>query len=343
MQSKSEANDLLDQDGPETVRMSVAEAMQMGVTAFQRLRYTAEEARIITSHLIDCALCGYMPYGLPRILHIAEDEKTGKVRTPVKVIHETPFSALMDGGNNVGYLAVYHAAQTALAKVRTSGLAVVGMHNSFFSGRNSFHVEEIVKAGYVAIHTSSAPVRALPPGGKSPAVGTNPICFGFPSDNGPVIVDMGTSSIMWGDIILHAFMKTPVPEGTCFDSEGLPTRDAEEALKGGMGTFGGHKGFGIALAVQALGLLAGAPMTRGNIRDYGFLFLAVDPEVMFPGGRKTFSTQMAELIRQIKATPLQPGVDEIRIPSERSFRERERRLKEGILLERKVVEAIKAL
>ena len=343
MRITSETNDFIDQDGPDTVRLSVPEAMQLGETAFKLLRYTAEEAKIITSHLVDCALCGYMPYGLPRILHIAEDEKTSKPRTPIKVIHETPVSALMDGGNNVGYLSVYRAAQTTLSKVRASGVAAVGMNNSFFSGRNSYHVEEIVKAGYVVVHTSSAPVRALPPGGTSPAVGTNPICFGFPSDNGPVIIDMGTSSIMWGDIVLHAFLKTPVPEGTCFDSEGRPTLDAAEALKGGMGTFGGHKGFGIALAVQALGLLAGAPMTRGNVRDYAFLFFAVDPDVMFPGGRKEFSGQMAELIRQIKATPRQPGVDEIRIPSERSFRERERRLKEGIVLERKLFEAIKAL
>ena len=108
-----------------------------------------------------------------------------------------------------------------------------------------------------------------------------------------------------------------------------------------MGTFGGYKGFGLSFAVQALGLLAGSYLVRKEVQDYGFLFFALDPEVMLPGG--DFPRQMAELVQKIKATPRQPGVDEIRIPSERAYRERERRLKEGIVLERKVVESLQAL
>ena len=77
------------------------------------------------------------------------------------------------------------------------------------------------------------------------------------------------------------------------------------------------------------------------MQDFGFLFWALDPELMLPGGE--FPKQMAELVAKIKATPRQPGVDEIRIPSERAFRERDRRRKEGIVLERKVVESLKAL
>jgi LDH2 family malate/lactate/ureidoglycolate dehydrogenase len=56
-----------------------------------------------------------------------------------------------------------------------------------------------------------------------------------------------------------------------------------------------------------------------------------------------FETQMSELVRKIKATPKQPGVDEIRIPSERARRERERRRVEGIVVERKVIESLEAL
>ena len=77
------------------------------------------------------------------------------------------------------------------------------------------------------------------------------------------------------------------------------------------------------------------------MRDYGFLFWAVDPDVMLPGGE--FKRQMAEYVRQIKATPRQPGVDEIRIPSERAMRERERRRSEGIVVDRKVVDALRTL
>ena len=62
---------------------------------------------------------------------------------------------------------------------------------------------------------------------------------------------------------------------------------------------------------------------------------------MLPGGE--FKRQMAEYVRQIKATPRQPGVNEIRIPSERAMRERQRRRQEGIVVDRKVVQALRAL
>jgi LDH2 family malate/lactate/ureidoglycolate dehydrogenase len=71
------------------------------------------------------------------------------------------------------------------------------------------------------------------------------------------------------------------------------------------------------------------------------LFFALNPDIMLPG--HDFKAQMAELVHAVKATPRQPGVDEIRIPSERANRERERRRVEGIVLERKVIESLEAL
>ena len=90
-----------------------------------------------------------------------------------------------------------------------------------------------------------------------------------------------------------------------------------------------------------MGLLAGSAMARNRVLDYGFYFLALDPNVMLPG--HDFKALMTELVQAVKATPRQPGVDEIRIPSERANRERERRRVEGIVLERKVVAALEAL
>ena len=341
MQNSNSNQGLLDADGPDTVRLSAIEATRLGETALQRVGYSGEDARIIISQLVDNALCGYKFAGLPRILAIAGDDKTRKTRSPVRIVNESAGSALIDGGNNVGYIAAYRAAEITIDKVRASGMASVGAYNSYYSGRNAYFVEKIVKAGYVAMHVASAVPRVLPLGGKRPALGTNPICFGFPSEDGPVIIDMGTASLMWGDVLLHAHLGEPLPEGVAFDEEGRPTRDAAAVVKGGVGTFGGYKGFGLSFAIQALGLLAGAALTRGEVQDYGFLFWAVNPAIMLPGG--DFEKQMSELVRKVKATPRQPGVDEIRIPSERAYRERERRLKEGIVIERKVVDSLKAL
>ncbi len=84
-----------------------------------------------------------------------------------------------------------------------------------------------------------------------------------------------------------------------------------------------------------------AALTRGDVQGYGFLFIAIDPDKLLGAGE--FPARMAELVARIKATPRQSGVDEIRIPSERAFREREQRRVEGIVLDRKVADAARAL
>ncbi len=338
---KAGSGELLDADTPDTVRMSPAEAANLATGALLRIGYSDEDAQIITDQLIDNALCGYRFASLPRILAIAGDEKTRQERRPIKVVHETPLSALIDGGNNVGYVSVYHATQLAIKKAQVSGIASVGVFNSYYSGRNAYFVEMIAQAGLVGIHAASAKPRVLPIGGLKPAFGTNPLCFGFPSANGPVIYDMGTASIMVGEIQLFAHIGRELPAGIAFDAEGNPTRDANAALKGGWVPFGGHKGHGLSFAIQALGLLAGAALAHGKVQDYGFLLFVIDPKLMLPGGE--FPDQMAELVASVKATPRRPGVDEIRIPSERAFREREQRRIQGLVFDRKVVESLKAL
>src|SRR3984957_1819424 len=217
---------MLDPDRPDGVRLSVAEARILGETALRRIGYPADEATIITDQLVDNALCGYRFASLPRILGIADDEKTGKPRTSVHVVRETPVSALVDGGNKVGYIAAYRGAEIAIAKAKASGIAIVGVHNSYYSGRNAYFVEHIVGAGLVAIHTSSARPHVLPPGGRRAALGTNPFSVGFPSANGPVIYDIGTASVMWGEILLMARLGEELPEGVGFDADGQPAGDA---------------------------------------------------------------------------------------------------------------------
>ena len=331
----------LDPDGPDTVRMSVPEATALGIRALARLSYLEEDARIIVDQLIDNALCGYKFAGLPRILAIAGDAKTRNGRSPVRIVHETPVSALLDGGNNVGYIAAYRGAEMAIKKARAMGIASVGVYNSYFSGRNAYYVERIVEAGFFAFHTACGQPLVVPPGGARPAFGTNPISFGFPSDHGPVTVDLGTASIMWGEVMLHAHLGMPLPEGIGFDQDGRPTRDAAATLRGGVAPWGGYKGYALCFAIQAMGLLAGAALARDRVQDYGFHFIALDPNIMLPG--QDFKTRMTELVQAVKSTPRQPDVDEIRIPSERANRERERRRVEGIVLERKVVASLEAL
>ncbi|MBM3344420.1 MAG: Ldh family oxidoreductase [Betaproteobacteria bacterium] len=336
---------LLDPDEPDTIRLTEAEARAIGETAVQRIGYTAEDARIVVDQLIDNMLCGYKFAGLPRILAMAGDEKINDARTPIKVVKETTVSALMDGGNNIGYVTCYHAAQMAIEKAQAHGVSCVGVYNTYYSGRNAYFVEHIVNAGLVCMHSGANKPRVVPPGAARPALGTNPISFGFPSEEGAVIVDMGTAALMWGDVLLHAHLGEPLPEGVGVDQHGNPTRDAAAAVKGGVAPFGGkdyvYKGYGLSFAMQALGLLAGSAIVRDTPMDYGFLFWAVNPEIMLPGN--DFKQRMSQFVRDMKALPKRPGVNEIRIPSERANRERERRRVEGIVVKRKVIESLRAL
>ncbi|MDX3905582.1 MAG: Ldh family oxidoreductase [Pigmentiphaga sp.] len=339
--SAGAASGPLDPDRPDGVRMSVEEATSLGKRALGRLGFPDDEAAIIVDQLIDNALCGYRFASLPRILAIAGDEKSRRARRPIEIVHDTPASALLDGGNNVGYVAVYRAAEIAIEKAKKNGIASVGVYDSYYSGRNAYYVEKVTREGLFCLHIASAKPRVLPIGGARPALGTNPLCFGFPSVDGPVVFDMGTASLMWGELLLHAHLGKPIPDGIGFDADGNPSTDANKVIEGGVVPFGDHRGYGLAFAVQAMGLLAGAAIPRGQAQDYGFLFIAMDPKLMLPGG--DFERQMSDLVRGIKATKRRPGVDEIRIPSERAFRERERRRTEGLVFDRAVVESLEAL
>ena len=85
---------------PDRVRLGVDEARALAVQALRRIGYDAEEARIIAEHVVDAALCGYEYSGLPKILNLAEHRRLREPRLPMRVLRETPVSALFDGGNN---------------------------------------------------------------------------------------------------------------------------------------------------------------------------------------------------------------------------------------------------
>jgi len=318
--------------------LSVAEARDLSERVLRKSGHDAEEARILADHMLDAALCGYEYSGLPKILNTVEHPKARERRTPMRAIHETEVSVLYDGGNNIGMLTMYHATQAAIAKARTHSFAVVGVTNSWTSGRSAYYVEMIARADLIGIHTVAAAPHVAPPGGALPALGTNPIAFGFPTANDPLVIDIGTAAFMYSDLAYRERVGELLPEGVAIDAKGRPTRDPLEARLGALLPFGGHKGFGLALAMQALGVLAGSGFNLN--KDYGYLIIAIKPDLLVP--LDTFKHEVAELVARVKATPRQPGVEEIRIPSERSFRERARHMREGISIDRSIFDALEA-
>ena len=319
------------------IRLSVAEARGLGERALVGIGYDGGEAEILADHMIDAALCGYEYSGLAKILNIPENRRFRQQRSEMRIVHETEVSTLYDGGNNVGMLTMYHATRAAIAKAEPRGFALVGVSNSWMSGRSAYYCEMIAKAGLVGIHTAASHPSVAPPGGAKAALGTNPIAFGLPSAKGPVVFDMGTSAFMMTEVSLRARLGEPLPEGVGIDAAWRPTRDAALVRDGGaLLPFAGYKGFGLGLMVQALGLLGGLGLDPEG--DDGYLFIVFKPDLLVP--RAEFEQQVAALIDRVKATPRQPGVDEIRIPGARGFDTRERLLRDGLEIDRLVYDAL---
>jgi LDH2 family malate/lactate/ureidoglycolate dehydrogenase len=323
----------------ERMRLSVADARALGERALQRLGYDAKAAWIICDHVIDAALCGYEYSGLAKILNIPEHYRFARPRGPMRAVHETPVSIMFDGGNENGMLVMYRATEAALAKAQTHGIALIGVTNTWMTGRSAYFMEMIAKADLVGMHTAASLRVVAPPGAVKPALGTNPIAFGMPSATGPLVFDMGTSAFMATELKLRERLNQELPEGVALDAHGRPTTDPAEATRGALLTWGGYKGFGLSLMVQALGVFGGSGFDPSQ--DEGYLIIVFKPDLLCPLDQA--KKQLSALIERVKATPKAPGVDEIRIPGERSFRTREKLLTEGLDVDRAVVDALERI
>ena len=321
------------------LRLTVADARDLAEGALRGIGYHHDEARIIADHVIDAAMCGYEYSGLAKILNLPESKHFLLPRQPIKVLRETEVSLAFDGGNNVGMLALFHAAQGTIKKTAAHGIALVSMTNAWMSGRSAYYVEMIAKHRLVAIHTAASSPLVAAPGGTRPVLGTNPIAIAVPSSRGPIVLDMGTSAYMMTEVMLRERLGELLPEGVALGPDGEPTRYPAAARRGALLPFGGYKGFGLALMMQVLGLLAGSGSDAES--EYGYLFIAFRPDLFGPAD--AFERKMTALIERIKTTQRQLGVGDIRIPSQRAFSSRERALREGLEIDQVIFDALVAL
>ena len=311
--------------------LSIEDGTTLVVDAMTSIGHSKAEAQIIADHLIDCELRGLSFGGLARALSIAERiQSSTQPRNPIRVLHETPVSATIDGGGQVGYLVGDRVTEIAIAKAVSTGMAVVGAHHTWYTGMFSYYLEKITRAGFAGMIAGSGGNMVAPHGGTEGRFGTNPLAFGFPSKDMPVIWDIGTAGMMMGEVVLRQRLGQLLPEGTAFDKDGHATRSAAEALDGGAWTvWGGHKGSGLAMMVQLLGMMCGAAAMPGRLKDSGFFMLVINPAILSPG--EDFSEKVAEYSEIIRATrPLDPEKP-VRIPFERSFAERTKRIEDGTI------------
>ena len=312
------------------MQITVEEARSLVVRTMRALDQTEDHARIIADHVIDCELRGLVYGGLPRVVSIAERlGRTGAPRQPVEIVHETPVSARLNGHDHLGYVVAHRATEIAIDKAESMGLAMVGANETWYTGMLSYFAEMAAARGLVTMIASNATPWVAPHGAVDGRFGTNPMCFGFPSTGDPVIWDIGTSSIMHAEVLLAKRLGQPLDEGLAFDADGEPTRDPDAALAGAFTPWGGHKGAGLGMVVQLLGILAGSPVTPPDLAEFGYLIIAMKPDLMMPA--QTYREKVTAYAASVRSARPVSGGAPVRMPFDRSASDRRRRIAEGTI------------
>ncbi|WP_298967885.1 Ldh family oxidoreductase [uncultured Methylobacterium sp.] len=307
------------------MRLSVDEARALAARVMGALGHDEAEAALIADHLLDCELRGAAYGGLARAISIAERfERTGDRRRPIAVRHETPVSARIEGGDQLGYLVAHRATTIAIDKATASGIAVVGANDTWYTGMLSHYAEMAAAAGLVSVIASNASPWVAPHGATEGRFGTNPICFGFPSDGEPVIWDIGTSAIIHAEVTLAGRLGQPIPEGVAFGPDGAPTRDPAAALAGAFAAWGGHRGSGLAIVVQLLGIMAGSDPIPPDLAGFGFVIVLMQPGLL--GNEEVFRRNVTAYGEAVRSARPVPGGEPVRMPFDRSRAARARRL-----------------
>ena len=312
------------------MRLSVAEARALVERAMRAVGHDDADAGLIADHLIDCELRGIGYGGLSRAISIVERmRRTGDRRRPIRILRETPASALLDGGDNIGYVVAHRATTLAIAKAKATGLAMVGANDTWYTGMLSYFAEMATAEGFVAMIASNASPWVAPHGATEGRFGTNPICFGFPSTGDPIIWDIGTSAIMHAEVMLAQRLGQPLPDGAAFDADGRPTRDPASALAGAFAAWGGHKGSGLGLVVQMLGMMAGSPGLPPDLAGFGYLMVLMDPGLLTSA--EAFKAEVASYAETVRSSRPVEGGPPVRMPFDRSAADRRRRAAEGFI------------
>lgn len=318
----------------------------------QNLGMNKENAVIVSDSLIKANLEGVDSHGISRLpIYVKRftDERINK--DPNIRLEEKSSSALVvDGDNGLGHLVSYHAIVKGIEMAKKSGVTAIAIKNSNHFGTASYFCQLACEQNLACIGFTNSPPGIAPWGGKEAFFGTNPIAFGFPTGNDkPVIIDLSTSIVARGKIILAAKQGEEIPDGWALDEDGQPTNDANAALRGSVMPLGGAKGSALALAVEILtGVLSGAtfgPHVKNLYSDeetehanVGHFFILLDIEKFMKV--ELFYELINNLLGEMKTVPKKSDIDEIRYPGERRKKDASKHLLNGIPLSVNVEEEL---
>jgi delta1-piperideine-2-carboxylate reductase len=296
-----------------------------------RLGASDADAEVVARHLVDDELRG-VP-GMSRIFIVADDVSRdgGPECSPISVVREGPGTALVDGGRHLGYVVAEYATKLAIQKAKDGGVALVAANNHRYSGTLAYYVEMAAREGLVAMAAASGFFGSVAPfGGRAGRLDTNPLAFGFPTTGEPVVWDIATSAISGSEVYKRRATGQPLPEGVAVDGAGRPTVDPDEALRGALLSWGGHRGSGLAISIRLLSLLCAVPPLPDAEGQAAFVVVAIDPGALLDP--REYLEHAAAFAESIRTTPPVEGGADVRMPYDRSVEERDRRRREGIRL-----------
>jgi L-2-hydroxycarboxylate dehydrogenase (NAD+) len=333
------------------------------IHVFEKLGVAPSDAQIASDVLVAADLRGVDSHGVARLSrYYVKYLQQGIVpaRFETKIVHETPTTAVMDGGTGLGLVVAYRAMQLAIAKAKEHYVGFVAVRNSTHFGIAGYYAMMALEHDMIGISTTNAKAIVLPTFGREPMLGTNPISIAVPAGQEyPFVLDMATSTVPQGKLEVYERLGKPIPLGWATDEKGQPTTDTSRVLKnviegrgggllplGGSGEeMSGHKGYGLSLAVDIFAaMLSGAAWSafaapvdetgRPLPSNLGHFFGAI----RIDGFRSVseFKASMDDLSRSLRNSSKQEGAKRIYIHGEKEFEITQRRQRKGIPLHPKV-------
>ncbi|MDJ1017612.1 MAG: Ldh family oxidoreductase [Paracoccaceae bacterium] len=250
-----------------------------------------------------------------------------EVDPKIEVISERAATALLDGGNGPGHLVMSRAAEIAMEKAETTGVAWVGARYSNHAGPAFLYSRMPLAKDMIGLYVAVGSANHMPPwGGTDLLLSTNPISVAVPSNaRPPVVLDMATTVAAYGKVKTVADKGGTMPEGWMIDKLGRPMTDPTKSAEGLLLPIGGPKGYGLSLIFGILaGTLNGAAFGR-DVIDFN-----ADPQTTTNTGQfivalnisafadvAEFKAQVDEIWEQMKSSDRLPDVETIRLPGER--------------------------
>lgn len=238
-------------------------------SVFIKMGCSEEHAALATDVLIKSDLRGIDSHGVARLSgYVRLWEKKRINATPnIRIVHETPTTATIDGDAGLGLVVAPFAMKVAIEKAEKYGSGWVSVKNSNHFGIAGYHSLMAVEKDMIGISMTNASPLVAPTYANERLLGTNPMCYAFPAGKyPPVIVDMATAAAANGKLEIAQRANKDVPEGWIQDKEGNSSINPNELKSGGsllpLGSdkdHGSHKGYGLSATVDILSaVLSGA-------------------------------------------------------------------------------------